>query len=139
MTNDKLLSGYYDAKLRLLTYTTAQASKGLPVDAGTLTALVNEVLKAADALYNTYASSAERGVGTGWQTEDNQLTNEHGKILHEIWMAGGSKANRDLTHHATTTLRNLVEGGWLTMELQQSGRDAVYVYALTAKSEALFR
>lgn len=138
MTNDKLLSDYYDAKLQLLTYTTAQTSKGLPFDEGMLIALVNEVLRAADALYNAYASSAERGVGTGWQP-NVWVSYLHREILHEIWMAGGSKANRDLTHHETATLRILVEDGWLTMELQQSGRYPVYVYTLTAKSEALFR
>lgn len=138
MSNNKLLSDYYDAKLRLLAYTTAQISKGLPFDEGTLTALVNEVLRAADALYNAYASSMERGVDTGW-LPNVQVSYLHREILHEIWIAGGSKANRDLTHHSPHAISSLVEGGWLTMELQQSGRDAVYVYALTAKSEALFR
>lgn len=47
MTDDKLLSGYYDAKLRLLTYTTARQLDGLPFDMETLITLVNEVLKAA--------------------------------------------------------------------------------------------
>lgn len=137
MTNDKLLSDYYDAKLQLLTYTTAQTSKGLPFDEGMLIALVNEVLRAADALYNAYATSTERGVGTGWQP-NVQVSYLHREILHEIWIAGGSKANRDLTHHSPHAISSLVEGGWLTMELQQSGRYPVYVYTLTAKAEALF-
>lgn len=60
MTNDKLLSGYYDAKLQLLTYTTARQLDGLPFDMETLITLVNEVLKAADALYNAYAASGDK-------------------------------------------------------------------------------
>lgn len=74
----------------------------------------------------------------GRRPKGDEPTRDARKILHEIWIAGGEKANRDLTHHSTDALHRLVRDGWLTMTLQQSGRYPVYVYRLTAKAEALF-